>query len=74
MLGIFAQRRQRGLVGIVAHGAEQVERTAGHRLVRLHFGDVLLGVGCGGADGIDHALGLAGGVEMHQRDLHGLAV
>jgi hypothetical protein len=73
-LCILTQRRQRGLLGIVALGPEQFERTAGHNLVFLHFGDVLVSVCRSGADGIDDAFGLASGVEMNQRHLYRLAV
>src|SRR5580704_12148134 len=34
---ILAQCRQRGLIGIVALGPEQIERAARHGLVCLHF-------------------------------------
>ena len=60
-------------LGIVALGAEHVG-TARHCLVRRHPGDFLLGVGRCGADRINDALGLVGGIEMHQRHLHRLAV
>ena len=65
-LGIFAEFRQRCLVGVVAPRAEHTKSATGHSLVVSHLADVVLSVRCGGADGIDHALGLAGSVEMHQ--------
>jgi len=51
-----------------------MECPAGHGLVGLHCGNVIIGVRCRGADGIDNPLGLASGVEVNQSHLYRLAV
>jgi hypothetical protein len=68
------QRRQGSVVPVVASRAEQVKSAARHRLDLLHFAHVLLRLVSRGADGIDHALGLVGGVEMDERHLYCLAI
>ena len=45
-----------------------------HRLILLHVLDVLLGVSGASANGINHALGLANGIEMNQSDIDRLPV
>jgi hypothetical protein len=43
-------------------------------MVALQFVNDVFGLCRRGTDGIDHALGLARGVEMHQRHLHRLTI
>jgi hypothetical protein len=71
-LRAFAQLRQRGLIGVITAGPEQVEGAMHNGPVFLPLMGVVLGVRTRGADGLSDVPGFVDRVEMDHRRLRGV--